>query len=77
MPKFSLARLMAEHTNTETKLKERIDFLEKRLSAYGSDDEEEEDLKNIPDLYDDIIVTEAAVEAEKRKLLHVEDTDSD
>lgn len=40
---FRLARLVAEHTNTETKLRERIVYLESKLSRFADMIDEDDD----------------------------------
>ncbi|CAD5221594.1 unnamed protein product [Bursaphelenchus xylophilus] len=72
-----LARLMAEHTNTESKLKERVHYLERKLMNGDDSDDEVITIHTPFSAGDKNNITESAVEVERRKLLRPEETDSD
>uniref|UniRef100_A0A915DPV8 Cyclic nucleotide-gated channel C-terminal leucine zipper domain-containing protein n=1 Tax=Ditylenchus dipsaci TaxID=166011 RepID=A0A915DPV8_9BILA len=73
-----IARLTAEHTNTETKLQDRIIYLEKKLKKYGAEydrqtqlftSDEEEDEDGDDEHEEETPLDEHLIESERQKLL--------
>jgi hypothetical protein len=69
-----LARLMAEHISSDTKMRDRINYLESKLEKYDMGDHSAIEKDND---WVDIQVNEAEIEAERQKLLHSDIAESD
>lgn len=73
----SLARLMAEHMSSETKMRDRIDYLESKLAKYDLNDEREIDKEHEWMDVHETEVNEEQIDAERQKLLQYQASESD
>lgn len=69
---------MAEHMSSETKMRDRIDYLESKLTKYAiNTDESTMEKDEWVDVHDDHGVNEEQIDVERQKLLQYQPSDSD